>query len=187
VTLDFGNQFPGANRWLEIDVRTNGNGTFNTLSPRQAVTPAPYAIYSANAGTAVTAASANSVFAANVVGTIPLAQLPPGVVTNGASGVGGTNLRFSCVCMKARIFSNRTFQPLTKTVSLGCANFPEHLVVIASFLIHFGGDYVFVFLVGNAAFWPWLAFRPLGGGNQRPINPAIVQSVIVNNALGVIC
>ena len=31
VTLDFGNQFPGANRWLEINVRTNGGGTFTTL------------------------------------------------------------------------------------------------------------------------------------------------------------
>ena len=36
-TLDFGNQFPGAGRWLEIAVRTNGNGAFTTLSPRQAV------------------------------------------------------------------------------------------------------------------------------------------------------
>jgi len=35
VTLDFGSQFPGGNRWLEIGVRTNGNGTFTTLSPRQ--------------------------------------------------------------------------------------------------------------------------------------------------------
>src|SRR4051794_21009010 len=26
VTLDFGNQFPGADRWLEIAVRTNGVG-----------------------------------------------------------------------------------------------------------------------------------------------------------------
>src|SRR5215469_12814862 len=33
VTLDFGNQFPGAARWLEIGVRTNGGGTFATLSP----------------------------------------------------------------------------------------------------------------------------------------------------------
>src|SRR5436309_365001 len=27
VTLDFGANFPGADRWLEIAVRTNGNGT----------------------------------------------------------------------------------------------------------------------------------------------------------------
>jgi hypothetical protein len=44
ATLDFGNQFPGANRWLEIGVRTNGDGGFFTLSPRQPLTPAPYAI-----------------------------------------------------------------------------------------------------------------------------------------------
>jgi hypothetical protein len=44
VTLDFGNQFPGANRWLEIAVRTNGGGAFTNLSPRQALTPTPYAI-----------------------------------------------------------------------------------------------------------------------------------------------
>ncbi len=49
VTLDFGNQFPGANRWLEIAVRTNGGGAFTALAPRQPLTPAPYAIYAANA------------------------------------------------------------------------------------------------------------------------------------------
>ena len=48
VTLDFGNQFPGAARWLEIGVRTNGGGSFFTLSPRQALTPAPYAITAGN-------------------------------------------------------------------------------------------------------------------------------------------
>src|SRR5215467_14401436 len=49
VTLDFGDQFPGTNRWLEIGVRTNGGGAFTTLSPRQQVTSTPYAIQSANA------------------------------------------------------------------------------------------------------------------------------------------
>src|SRR5712675_2272996 len=44
VTLDFGANFPGANRWLEIAVRTNGTGAFSTLTPRQPVTAAPYAI-----------------------------------------------------------------------------------------------------------------------------------------------
>src|SRR5258708_34617273 len=33
VTLDFGNQFPGAARWLEIGVRTNGGGTISTPAP----------------------------------------------------------------------------------------------------------------------------------------------------------
>jgi len=48
VSLDFGNQFPGANRWLEISVRTNGGGAFSTLSPRQAITVAPYAVTAGN-------------------------------------------------------------------------------------------------------------------------------------------
>src|SRR4051812_30376862 len=45
VTLDFGaGAFDGNPRWLEIGVHTNGNVGFFTLSPRQALTPAPYAI-----------------------------------------------------------------------------------------------------------------------------------------------
>src|SRR5450759_226621 len=52
VTLDFGSQFSGANRWLDIGVRTNAGGAFTTLSPRQRLTPTPYAIYSSGATTA---------------------------------------------------------------------------------------------------------------------------------------
>lgn len=49
VTLDFGaSSFNGALRWLEIGVRTNGGGAFTTLSPRQKLTPAPYAITASN-------------------------------------------------------------------------------------------------------------------------------------------
>src|ERR1035441_4428267 len=60
VPLDFGGVFNGANYWLEIAARTNGNGTFITLSPRQPILPTPYAIYSANAGSAATATTAGS-------------------------------------------------------------------------------------------------------------------------------
>ncbi len=70
VTLDFGNQFPGADRWLEIAVRTNGGVGFTPLSPRQPLTPTPYAVT-----------------AANFNGAISLAQLPTNVITNGASGL----------------------------------------------------------------------------------------------------
>src|ERR1044071_3614257 len=45
ITLDFGvSTFPGADRWLEIAVRTNGVGTFNILAPRQKLTATPYAV-----------------------------------------------------------------------------------------------------------------------------------------------
>ena len=48
VTLDFGNQFSGAARWLEIGVRTNGGGAFATLIPRPQITATPYATTAGN-------------------------------------------------------------------------------------------------------------------------------------------
>src|SRR3954468_18540432 len=58
VALDFGaGVFTGADRWLEIAVRTNGAaGPYATLNPRQALTAAPYALYAPNSGLAATAA-----------------------------------------------------------------------------------------------------------------------------------
>jgi len=50
--------FSGDARWLEIGVRTNGSaGAYATLSPRQPLTPSPYALYSPNAATAATASN----------------------------------------------------------------------------------------------------------------------------------
>jgi hypothetical protein len=45
ATLNYGSGiFNGTNYWLEIGVRTNGNGTFTTLAPRQPILPVPYAL-----------------------------------------------------------------------------------------------------------------------------------------------
>lgn len=45
VTLDFGSSvFPGANRFLEINVRAAGGGAFTPLSPRQPIVSTPYAV-----------------------------------------------------------------------------------------------------------------------------------------------
>ncbi len=41
--LDFGAVLDGSPRWLELAVRTNGGGAFVALSPRQALSAAPYA------------------------------------------------------------------------------------------------------------------------------------------------
>jgi hypothetical protein len=92
VTLDFGvGIFTGANRWLEIAVRTNNVGDFTTLLPRQAILPAPYAITAATAGNLSGTLSAmqisGSLPVTQITGTLPLAQLPGAVVTNNASGV----------------------------------------------------------------------------------------------------
>ena len=74
TTIDFGaGIFTGSNYWLEVDVKTNGAGSYTVLNPFQPVTPTPYAVF-ANA-------------ASNILGTIKLAQLPSSVVTNGASGL----------------------------------------------------------------------------------------------------
>ena len=45
AVIDFGaGVFTGTNYWLEIGVQTNGGGGGATLTPRQALTPTPYAI-----------------------------------------------------------------------------------------------------------------------------------------------
>jgi len=52
VTIDFGSgPFNGATDWLQLGVETNSLGNFVPLAPRQQLTPTPYAIYAANAGT----------------------------------------------------------------------------------------------------------------------------------------
>lgn len=66
VRLDFGAQFAGQQRFLEIDVRQDtglacANATgFTTLVPRQALTASPNAAYALTAGTATTATTATS-------------------------------------------------------------------------------------------------------------------------------
>lgn len=58
VSLDFGaGAFPGAARWLQIAVKCASDSGFVGLSPRQALTPTPYALYAPQAGSANTASS----------------------------------------------------------------------------------------------------------------------------------
>ncbi|HLP78173.1 MAG TPA: hypothetical protein VK327_14800, partial [Candidatus Paceibacterota bacterium] len=79
VTLDFGaGVFNGQERWLEIAVRTNG-AVFSTLTPRQSITPTPYSIAAANLTGALPVSQ--------LAGSVPLAQLPPILLTNNATGV----------------------------------------------------------------------------------------------------
>ncbi len=78
VTENFGAVFNGTPYWLQIGVRTNGGSTFTPLSPRQALTPAPYAIF------------ANT--ASNVSGTISAAQLSGPVGSGNLSGTYGKAL-----------------------------------------------------------------------------------------------
>ncbi len=59
VSLDFGaGTLPGADRFLDIAVRTAGGGAFTPLTPRQKVNSAPYSVKSLNTTTADTATNA---------------------------------------------------------------------------------------------------------------------------------
>lgn len=50
ITLDFGpGIFNGTNYWLDIGVKTNGAASYADLSPLQALTPVPYAVFAENA------------------------------------------------------------------------------------------------------------------------------------------
>jgi hypothetical protein len=75
VTLDFGaGVFNGNARWLEIGVRPNGATPFATLTPRQALTAAPYAVF------------AGGVNAANINGPITSNNLASSIGLWTASG-----------------------------------------------------------------------------------------------------
>jgi hypothetical protein len=88
VNLDFGSNFPGANRFLEINVKLTGDPAYTTLAPRQPVTSTPYSVRSLAATTAdglsvtcincVTSSQIQSVQGSQVTGPIPVASVPAG-------------------------------------------------------------------------------------------------------------
>lgn len=81
VIIDFGAQFNGTPYWLEIGVRTNGGGAFATLTPRQELTPTPYAVTAENVD--------GFVSASQLTGTLPAGAL------TGVDGSGLVNLNAS--------------------------------------------------------------------------------------------
>ena len=85
VGLDFGAVYTGTALWLDIAARSNGVSTYTPLTPRQALTAAPFANYSTLAYGASLATMANSV----APGSITAGSLAPGAVTQLGSP-GGT-------------------------------------------------------------------------------------------------
>jgi hypothetical protein len=88
--IDFGTAFDGSSNWLEIAVLPSGNGSFTTLTPRQQITPMPYAITSENLAGAITVQN-NTNDAPNIVGGSSVNFVSPGVVGATISGGGATN------------------------------------------------------------------------------------------------
>lgn len=81
VTLDFGpGVFDGSDRWLQLFVRTNGAGSFSTLSPRQPLAASPYAI---TAGTIT-----GNLAAGQLSGTIAPANIAAGSISSSMLAAG---------------------------------------------------------------------------------------------------
>jgi hypothetical protein len=81
--------FNGLDRWLQIAVRTNGAAIFTNLSPRQQLTPVPYAIFANIAGNL-----SGTVAATQLTGTLPASAFAGFTnlvaLTNGANLFNGT-------------------------------------------------------------------------------------------------
>jgi hypothetical protein len=89
VTEDFGAVINGSAYWLEIAVATNGSTSYTTLTPRQALTPVPSAVYAEVAGSnpLISASGFQNFFGGAYAGTSP----SPGSYN---TGVGVSAMRF---------------------------------------------------------------------------------------------
>jgi hypothetical protein len=96
VVIDFGpGVWNGATNWLQIGVETNGGSSFTALSPRQCVTPAPYAIFANTASDVSGTVSAGQVSGVLASANLPASPVFAGTVTASAlagNGAGVTNV-----------------------------------------------------------------------------------------------
>src|SRR5215469_559463 len=84
VNIDFGaSVWIGQTNWLQIAGESNGASSFTSLTPRQQMMPVPYAIFAEGAN------------AAGLIGTVPLAHLPGGIVTTNQGTLTASNLVFN--------------------------------------------------------------------------------------------
>lgn len=120
TTIDFGpGIFTGGTNWLEVDVRTNGAGSYTLLSPFQVVTPTPNAIF---AGTA--SIVSGPVSAAQISGTLANSVLPASpsfsgtAAANSFSGNGANLSNVNAVALNG-LSSSNFWQLGGNTVSTG--------------------------------------------------------------------
>jgi trimeric autotransporter adhesin len=92
TTLDFGGGvFTGTNYWLDMFVRTNGASSFTELSPRQPVTPVPYAVMAESVNGPGLSVQQNTNGAPNVIGGSQNNSVSSGVVGATIGGGGAVN------------------------------------------------------------------------------------------------
>src|ERR1019366_7647840 len=98
--VDLGGIFTGGDLWLEIAVSTNAADTFSVISPRQRITPTPFAQYANTAGTAAGAAPGTGVTSLNTLkdditlaaGTNVVITPNGNTLTISAAGAGGNGI-----------------------------------------------------------------------------------------------
>lgn len=112
LTLDFGNPFSSNATWLQISVRTNGASTLTNLSPRQLLTPAPYALFATTAsilsGTVPDARLSTNV---SLLGqTIESAEITDGTIVNAdiASGAAIADTKLATLTTAGKVANSAT-------------------------------------------------------------------------------
>ncbi len=125
VDLDFGSGiFDGNSCWLEIFVRPaelSDPNEYTSLSPRREVTPAPYALYAAKAGTDADWIVVQQNMHAGVTGNVGIGVMIPAYKLEVAGDIKGTSGRFGTdllafganlqVANKINIMDNSTDNP----------------------------------------------------------------------------
>jgi len=93
VQVDFcPGAFAGGTNWLQIGVETNLAGSFTTLTPRQQLTPVPYAIFAESADSLPgLLVQSNTNGAPNIIGGSPLNFVASGVVGAAVGGGGAAD------------------------------------------------------------------------------------------------
>ncbi|HTH51128.1 MAG TPA: hypothetical protein VL501_04300 [Pyrinomonadaceae bacterium] len=119
ATLDFGSAaFPGADRTLQIAVKTNAGDPFTTLSPRQAITSSPYAIRAKDTKQ-LNGLDASRYVQQDVGGNVSIAG---NLTVNGVASYDTVNAQFQYNLNGDRILSNAGSSNLFVGTATGAAN-----------------------------------------------------------------
>jgi N-acetylneuraminic acid mutarotase len=197
VTLDFGpGVFNGAARWLEIAVRNNGGGAFTALSPRQAISPAPYAIMASQVSGPVAAAQLTGTISPGNIGggTITAATLAPGAAlanlnASGQAGVASGGIVLSATenpaLVNAGYVKLDTMQSgnqwQARNASLGAAppaaRYGHSVLWTGTEFIIWGGESTGGFRNDGARYHPalniWLPMSTIGAPTNRAHHTAV--------------
>ena len=158
-----GGIFTGSNVWLEIAVRTNGGGGFATLSQRQPILPAPYAVTAGTLSGALPAGALAGTYGGVIV-----------LTNSGNSYAGNGNALLN---LNANALTSGT----VPAARLG--SFTNHSDVMATGL---GAGQVLIY---NGAVWTNGTMSASGGGPTASNNIPVTLSysgtnVAVNASLG---